>query len=100
MNEGARQANQSDYEQSINWKLARIIELLEELVRLSPEPAPPPSDENEQKSEYLLDRVLRAMPEPSGSETTDANVELPARDDPVTYEYVRKDVEAIRCEDC
>jgi len=65
--------------------------MLEETAWLeerSSEPEPSPD------SEYLLDRVLRAMPEPSGSETTDANVELPARDDPATYEYVRKDVEA------
>jgi len=47
MNEGARQANQNNYEQSIGWKLARIIELLEELVRLSLEAAVAAEGENE-----------------------------------------------------
>ena len=51
MNEGARQANQSNYEQSISWKLARIIELLEKIARLSPEPPLSPDGENEEASE-------------------------------------------------
>jgi len=40
-------------------------------------------------SKYLLDRVLKAMPEPSGSESNNNNIapELLAIDDPMTYEY-------------
>ena len=49
MNEGARQANQKNYEQSISWKLARIIELLEKIARLLPEPPLSPDEKVEEE---------------------------------------------------